>query len=285
MGLPASKRGQDPVAVQLDLVQPALSGRRLRRKGRELGWHELRPCDWPGRGPRLPEDALRPPGEDVEARGRPRRGILLLHQKPAPPVFSAVLPALFRAKPHHGPASFELLPVKVEFQLSGPVGGTRVRERSPRPAVPEQNGPGAVLARRNDALECAVFDGMVFRFHREPLLGGLQAGSPGYRPALQDAVEFEPEVVMEVRCRVLLDHEREADARWHRPALGLWRDRKRSLLPVLHERRGPPPGAGRVRVRRRRAASRFPPAPVTRPPPGSHGSSPSDGPRRVRRSS
>src|SRR5262249_49147620 len=60
---------------------------------------------------------------------------------------------------------------------------------------------------RDDALEGVVLDRMVLDPHGEPLLARYQARAARHRPALHHAGELEPQVVVQARGRVLLDHE------------------------------------------------------------------------------
>src|SRR5207247_7009893 len=58
------------------------------------------------------------------------------------------------------------------------------------------------------ALEGAVLERMILDVHGEALVGGIEAGTLGHRPALEDAFELEPEVVVQPARRVLLDDEK-----------------------------------------------------------------------------
>ena len=51
---------------------------------------------------------------------------------------------------------------------------------------------------------------MILCPHRQPLVGGIEARAFRDRPAQQDAVEFQPEVVMKPRGVVLLDEVRQS---------------------------------------------------------------------------
>jgi hypothetical protein len=79
--------------------------------------------------------------------------------------------------------------------------------RLPRAAVPQLHGAAAILAGRNHAFEGAVFDGMIFDLDGEPLGRRIERRHLGDRPTLIDAVEFQPEVVMEPRRVMALDDE------------------------------------------------------------------------------
>ena len=62
----------------------------------------------------------------------------------------------------------------------------------------------------DDAFEAAVLERMVLDLHREPLVRRIEARPLGHRPALQHAVELQPEVVVQMAGGVLLDDERQA---------------------------------------------------------------------------
>ena len=51
---------------------------------------------------------------------------------------------------------------------------------------------------------------MVFDFDRKALVVGVEGRALGDGPGFEDAVEFEPQVVMQVRCCMLLNDEAEA---------------------------------------------------------------------------
>ena len=53
----------------------------------------------------------------------------------------------------------------------------------------------------------AVFDGMILHHHGQPLRSRIERRAFGNRPGLQDAVDFQAQVVMQVRGVVPLDAE------------------------------------------------------------------------------
>src|SRR5205807_10578544 len=73
--------------------------------------------------------------------------------------------------------------------------------------VPDDHGPCAVLALRDDALELRVVEGMFLGRGREPLVARVHGRALGDRPGLQDVANLETEVVVKARGRVLLDDE------------------------------------------------------------------------------
>src|SRR5262249_51016250 len=69
------------------------------------------------------------------------------------------------------------------------------------------HGAAAVLALRDVALELEVLHRVVFGLHREPLFVGDEARPVRHRPALEHAVELEPQVIVQAPRSVHLHHE------------------------------------------------------------------------------
>src|SRR5690606_27826212 len=80
-------------------------------------------------------------------------------------------------------------------------------DRLPGAAVPDQDAAAAVLALRDHALEVGVLERVVLGLRCEPPLAGHEARSLRHRPALEHAVELEPEVVVQAARGVLLHDE------------------------------------------------------------------------------
>ncbi len=128
--------------------------------------------------------------------------IVVLDQEPV----GALAACAVVAHPHQHPAAMQLVAMQGEFQVAflealfGIVG-------FPITTVPELHGAAAILALRNRAFEIAVVERMVLDLDRQPLVVRIERGPPGHGPGLEDAVEFEPQIVMQARRIVLLDHE------------------------------------------------------------------------------
>ena len=105
------------------------------------------------------------------------------------------------------PSAAQLLAFEREVEMALGVTLVGVGLRDPFPTIPDDDLAGAVIPRRDLALERAVFHRVVFDMHREALFAGHEARSARHGPALQNAIEFEPEVVMQPCRRVLLHHE------------------------------------------------------------------------------
>ncbi len=76
-----------------------------------------------------------------------------------------------------------------------------------RAAVPDLDGPGAVLALGDLALEGRVLERMVFDVNSEVLLAGLERHAFRHGPARERAVALEAKVVVERPRLVTLDDE------------------------------------------------------------------------------
>src|SRR5450631_1859064 len=75
----------------------------------------------------------------------------------------------------------------------------------PGAAVPDHDRAAAIFALRDCAFELVVVNRMVFDLHGETFFTRHQAGAASHRPALHDAIEFEPQIVMQPPRRVLLN--------------------------------------------------------------------------------
>ena len=219
---------EQAVAVELDLVAPATTGRqaldgdrKLRRErggqrcfdglgqvGRRQGRcsRQARGADRDSArlaqldGPeRLVDHAIGQRGDHVVVGQRPRPGVTLLEQDPR------ILLVAGLGDAHQLPEAGELFAVQLEQQLALGHAVARVADRLPVAAVPDDHRAGAVLARRDRAFEAAVGHGMVFDMDRHALLGRIEAWALGHRPAQQDAVELEAKVVVKARGPMFLD--------------------------------------------------------------------------------
>jgi len=70
--------------------------------------------------------------------------------------------------------------------------------------VPDDHRTCAIFALRNIALKIKIFDRVILGADRKPLLSDRKARAFGDRPALQDSVHLEPQVVMQPARRVFL---------------------------------------------------------------------------------
>ena len=270
-GHPIVDPGQQAIAVVFDLVKPvgpvrrlvggggqkrprigrhpALSGARhagsvggARRFGAGGGLFAVRPPHPVAVGGDLVDgaaggDAQRVVGDDSIAAPRRRRGVALLDQQPVLVVAAGMLAAHADQRPF----AVQLFAVEQEFEVALGVSRMRVGiERGPAAAIPDHRRPGAVLPGGNDALEPAIFERMVLDMDRQPLFRGVGARTLRHRPALQDAVELEPEIVMQPARGVLLDDKGELPARGraHRSARRLGGFLEIALSPVFGQRHG-----------------------------------------------
>src|SRR5690606_33144880 len=81
----------------------------------------------------------------------------------------------------------------------------RVAYRPPCPAIPQQDRSSAIISLGDDTLEGRIIDWVVLGSHCKPLVPRIEAGSPGHRPAFQDAVQFKPQIIVQPPGVVFLD--------------------------------------------------------------------------------
>src|SRR5690606_33125720 len=138
---------------------------------------------------------------------------------------------------HQGPVAGELLALQAELELAAPVALVRIAVGLPDAAIPDDHIARAVLPGRNGALEAGVVQRMGFHVHGQALVLGVQAWALGHRPALQGAVQFQAEVVVQTAGVVLLDDETQgatlAAALAYRRFIRLGGDAEVALATVL----------------------------------------------------
>ncbi len=83
----------------------------------------------------------------------------------------------------------------------------RIALRLPSAAIPDDHRARAIFALRNISLEIKVFDRVVLGVDRKPLFADREARAFGDRPAFQDSVHLEPQIVMQPARRVFLNDE------------------------------------------------------------------------------
>src|ERR1700683_1994053 len=82
----------------------------------------------------------------------------------------------------------------------------RITLGGPMAAIPDHHGTAAILALRDSTLEGVVFDWMVLDVDGETLFSGIEARPARDGPAFHDAVEREPQIVMQPPRRMFLNH-------------------------------------------------------------------------------
>ncbi len=108
--------------------------------------------------------------------------------------------------PHQHPAAVQLVAVQREFQVAlleaaiGIVG-------FPGAAIPQHDGAAAILVVGNGAFEIAIVQRMILDLDREPFVARIERWPPRHRPGFEDAIEFQPQIVMQAGRVMLLDHE------------------------------------------------------------------------------
>ncbi len=132
--------------------------------------------------------------------------------------------------PASQPAAFER-----DVEVAFPKSLVRIGGGAPSPPIPHDHRTAAILALGNVAFEIEVLHRVIFGANGEPLLADDHAGPSRHRPALERAVELEPQVVVNAARIVLLHHELPA-APLPSLRLRLGGAREIALLPVVLER-------------------------------------------------
>ena len=91
----------------------------------------------------------------------------------------------------------------------------------PITAIPQHDRAAAILTLGDRPFKVAIIEGMIFDLDRKPLVIGIERRSFGHSPGFENAIQLEPQIVVELGGVVLLDDE---------AATGRWLDRIRSRL-------------------------------------------------------
>ena len=75
------------------------------------------------------------------------------------------------------------------------------------PDIPDHHGASAVVTFRDGAFKVEVRDGMIFHLHGQTLVGWVEGRTFGDSPGFKHTADLEPEIVMQPRRVVTLNHE------------------------------------------------------------------------------
>ncbi len=129
------------------------------------------------------------------------------------------------------PAATQFFAGESEIEMPFLQSLVRIAFRMPLPAIPDHHGTAAIFALRDAPFELVVFNRVVLDVNGKTLLARNEARPARDRPALHDAVEFQPQVVMQPPGGMFLDHVAIALASLRLPAR-LRRDVELAFLPV-----------------------------------------------------
>ena len=132
-------------------------------------------------------------------------GILVLDHQPFVAFF-----ALFQF--HQNKAAPQFFPVQAEldFSLFQLLQRAEVALQVKSPTVPYHHCSRAIIAFRNFPFEIAVVQRMILGHDRQPLVRVALRRSLGHGPRLQRPIDGQPEIVVQPRGPVLLNHKRVA---------------------------------------------------------------------------
>ena len=97
------------------------------------------------------------------------------------------------------PLALELVASQFELQVAGFQRRVRIADRLPCAFVPDDDLARSVLPRRDGALEAGIRDRRILDMGRLALVLRAVAGPLGDGPGQHDAIEFDPEVVVQTR--------------------------------------------------------------------------------------
>ena len=80
-----------------------------------------------------------------------------------------------------------------------------VAGRLPGSVIPKHDGAAAILPLRDGSLKVAVIQRMILDLHRQRLSSGFMTGPVRHRPALENAIQLQPKIVVKPGRLVLLD--------------------------------------------------------------------------------
>ncbi len=199
---------EQPVAIELNFVHPAIAlGRGVHQRGQLhgiVGFHQRRQFVASGDGVHGTSRLDTRPQLVEKTSGiavRPGFGVVRFDQQP---VF---LFCVFCVAAHADeiPIALQPLPVQGKGEMAFLQPGVRVALGFPASFVPQHDRAPAVLPLRDGPLEIAIGKRMVFGSDSQTLGGGVEAWPARDRPAQQNAVEFQAEIVMKAGGVVLLD--------------------------------------------------------------------------------
>src|SRR5690606_23244377 len=179
-------------------------------------------------------EGFRPPafaGGDVVHRAAGGDGAIFFHHRLDAFGTQCVRVAMFDQEPvralatvaivlhaHDHEAALQALSVEGELELALFELFLRraVAERFPIAPIPKLYRAAAILSFGDRAFEVAVVERMILDLDREALVLRIERWAPRHGPRLEDAVELEPQVEVQARRGVLLNHIAQAPRRFDR---------------------------------------------------------------------
>ena len=97
--------------------------------------------------------------------------------------------------------------VNLKSPFASACSGVLVPVRLPITAVPQHDRAAAILTLGNRPFEVAVIERMIFDLDRKPLVMGIERRPFGDSPGFENAIQLEPQIVVEAGGVVLLNDE------------------------------------------------------------------------------
>src|SRR5215510_2575699 len=125
---------------------------------------------------------------------------MALDQQPV--VALAALAVMTQA--HQNPGALQFFAAKGEAELALAQRFGRILIASPEAAIPQHDRAAAIFALRNAAFEITVIERVVFGFHGKALVLGIERGTLGHGPRLENAIDLEAQIKVQSSRRVFL---------------------------------------------------------------------------------
>ncbi len=138
----------------------------------------------------------------VDVPGGIFSGVLMLNHQPFVAFF-----ALFQFHQDKTPPQFLPIQAELDFSLLQLPQRVEIALDMKNPAVPNHYRSRSIIAFGNFSFEVGVVQRVIFRLDRQPLVGVALGRSLGNGPRLQRPIDRQPEIVVQPRCPVLLNHE------------------------------------------------------------------------------
>src|SRR6476661_2693235 len=106
------------------------------------------------------------------------------------------------AQTHQHPAALQFFTSQREPQLTLAQSFGGLALGCPETTIPEHDGPATILTFRDGAFEVTIIEGMVLRFDGKTPGLGIERGTLGHRPGLENALHLKAQVKVKSPCRV-----------------------------------------------------------------------------------
>lgn len=135
---------------------------------------------------------------------------MVFDEQPICPV--AAVAIIAHAHQHEAAVQAFAFQGELEVTLGEGLLGALISFRFPIAPIPEHDRPTAILTFRNGAFEVAIVERMILDLNCQPLVVRVERRAFGDRPGFEDAIQLEPQVIVQPGGIMFLDDEATAIA-------------------------------------------------------------------------